>query len=431
MIKKSLVVSLIFGFNALIQLINQIVVTRIFGAQLNLEIFLAAVAIPTIIVSAIFATLNDAFLPIYGQAKNKDKNKADQLLLTNAITLVVLFTGISIMLVLAAYPLSQLFYAARGVEFVGNVAFQMRYLFLALPLAVATTLFGSYLYANKKFYRFPIGQLAGNLSLPILTLLLYKNLGIWSLVMAFTVSLIIQLLIVLPYHKLKLSHLRFDLANSRPLLFNWLPLVLSYFLFRSDNLIIRSMASFLPQGYFVYLNLASKIFILATGITTIGLQITLLPHLVDYLTDKKQLARGLKLVKKAKLLSLMATAGVALSGLILGPVFIRLLFIGGRFSAADAQTTISLIPWFVLPAIGWGSYPIFFQPLMALRRNWSLLIISIISLGLAWALSLLVNHLVGPLPAISIGLTTLLSTGIILSEVVWQKQKQRLIKINS
>jgi len=427
MTKKSITISLIFAFNAIIQFLNQIVITRVFGAKLDLEIFLAAVTIPTIFVSAIFATLNDAFLPIYGDFKNKSKGKNSQeYLISTVIFTTLLFLLISLLLILLSYPLSSLFYSARGTEFVQNVAFQMKYLFISLPLAVITTLLGSYLYAHKKFYRFPIGQFLGNLLILLLVITLHNFLGIWVMVLSFILSLTIQILIVFPY-KLKIKLPRINFKNQILLLINWFPLILSYFLFRSENLIIRSMASFLPQGYFVYLNLASNFFALTAGITTIGIQIILLPHLVDYFANKNTITKGLRLVKKAKIISLVITSITAIIVLLVAPIIINLLFVGGKFTQNDANITISIIPFFIIPAIGWGSYPVFFQPLMAIKKNYQITFISFVSIFWAWILAIVSKNIFGPIVAISIGLTTLLLSGIILSEILWQKEKSILL----
>ena len=90
MLKKSLTVTIIFAISTFIQLLSQIVVTRIFGAKIDLEIFLAAVAIPTIMVTVIYGTLNEAFLPLYGKKKVLNPEKSDSYFFSNLLMLTVL-----------------------------------------------------------------------------------------------------------------------------------------------------------------------------------------------------------------------------------------------------------------------------------------------------------------------------------------------------
>ena len=423
--KKSIIISLIFAFNALILFLNQIAMTRIFGAKLDLEIFLAAAALPALIISALYASLNDAFLPLYGQKKAKNKQKADVFFLSSLLTMVTTFFLISFLMMALSPFLAHLMYQARGENFVQNTAFQMRYLFLALPLAAIASLFGSFDYAHKKFLRFPIAQLSGNLLILLMTIFTTRFFGIWAMVASFVLSIGLQALITFPKEFKKIT---VNFQDQKRFFLAFLPLVSAFFLFRSENVIIRSLASFLPQGYFVYLNLISKFFALATGITTIGIQILLLPHLVDFFNNPSQIEKGIKLVKKAKIISLLATLFISLTVFLVTPFIIHLLFIGGKFSYHDAQLAISVLPLFILPAIGWGSYPVFFQPLIALHKQNQIAMIAFLSLTVSLTTAYITKIAFGPLTAISLSLTALLLTGIILSEILWQKEKKILLK---
>jgi len=92
----------------------------------------------------------------------------------------------------------------------------------------------------------------------------------------------------------------FESTKIGNLLFAWFPLIVGNFALRSDVLLVRSFGSQLPTGYLVYLNLITKIFSLAAGVTTIGIQIVLLPHLIDEIANKKYQAVITK-VQKAKI----------------------------------------------------------------------------------------------------------------------------------
>jgi len=195
---------------------------------------------------------------------------------------------------------------------------------------------------------------------------------------------------------------------------------------RSDTIIIRSYASYLPTGYIVYLNLISKIFSIATSVMTIGIQVLLLPHLVEYFA-KQQHQKAIRAVNKAKIISIGMSIVVALSVALVGPFTINLLFKGGKFTSEDVRISSSLIPIFILPAIGWGISGVFFQPLLALKKYVAVGVISTLSFVLALLASFATNQLYGSLQAISVGLIVLLFTGIIGSEIIWQQNKKNLI----
>jgi len=431
MVKKSVFVSIIFVLNALIQLISQIVITRIFGAKLDLDIFLAAVAIPTLIVSTVYATLNDAFLPIYGQKKVKDPKNATTYLTQTLVTLVGLSFLIALLMNFLSHPISNALYGSRGEMFVSAVAIQMNYMFYSMPLAIIATILGAHYYSKKEFYRFPFAQLIGNVTNLLMIVVLQPLIGIWSMVFAFVANLFFQIAILFPIRKMSVSFVTLNFINFKNftnfinLSLSWLPLILAYSAFRSETVYVRAFASALPSGYMVYLNLILKMFTLATGVATIGLQVLLLPHLVEYFADVKHHPKAILLVNRSKFIALIVSTIIAFITMLTAPILINLLFVGGKFSAQDAKITISMLPLFVIPAIAWGSYGVFFQPILALKKSFHLAVVCTLSLGLGWLVGSVIKSLAGPLAGISVGLIVWLGFGIIGAELLWQIYKKK------
>lgn len=422
MIKKGIVITVIFAVNTLVQLINQIVVTRLFGATLTLDIFLAAVALPTVLVTVLYGTINDAFLPLYAHKRNRSESGAQSYFLAHLLYVTGIITALSIALVMFAEPISYLLYSQRGLEFVRQVAFQMRILFIATPCAAIATLIGSYLYAHKNFTRFPMAQLIGNAANLILTVVLFAYFGIWALVVAFIASIVIQIAILNPT---KLPKMKIARISMWPFLLAWLPLIVSSFAARSDTLLIRSFASKLPEGYLVYLNLTSRMFSIAAGVSTIGIQILLLPHLVDHVAGKNY-ARAVRMVNKAKLIGILVAAGTSVALWLIGPYLIHLLFVGGKFSQKNGEIAIVLLPIFLFPAIGWGLQSLFFQPLLAIRKYFHLAVINLIALALGWGSAAFILGKYGVFQGLTFGLIILVFSGIIGSEIIWQYYRRKM-----
>lgn len=421
MLKKSFVVTLIFVISLFIQLVSQIVITRIFGASQELDIFLAAVAIPSIIVTVIYGSLNNVLLPLLGEKKGQ---KSYEQYVTSLILSLGVFSIITaFVFALFSTPLSRLLYPGSTLTFTSAVSEQMKVLFWSIPFAFIATVLGAYYYVQKHFFRFPFAQLVGSVTNLLLVVALFNVAGIWALVIAFVLNLFFQILFVLPGFK---SIPKTQFQNITPILLSLTPLVIGQFMIRSDTIIIRSYASYLPEGYMVYLNLVSKIFSLATSVMTIGIQVLLLPHLVEYLNEKKY-EKAIQSVNRAKLMSIGLSVLVVVSLILLGPIAVKLLFEGGKFTAEDVRITSSLLPLFIIPGIGWGLSGVFFQPLFALKKYMEVGIISTLAFGSALGTSQIMHKLYGPEFAIISGLIVLLFIGIIGSEIIWQIQKQQLI----
>lgn len=421
MFKKGIAVTAIFITSTAIQLLSQIVITRIFGASIQLDVFFAAVAVPTLLVTVIYATFNDAFLPLYGEVKTKQKEEAELFFSTYFFILTAIAFVLALVLALLSQPLAKLLYSSESAEFIESVSTQMRYLFMVLPFAVMATLSGTYYYAHKQFVRFPVAQTVGNFVNLLLILAIAQFIGIWALIIGFVLSTVVQIFIVFP----KLTFTKLEKINIIPFFYALIPLVIGSIALRSDTLLIRSFGVEMGEGYLVYLNLITKIFSLSTSVLTIGIQVTLLPHLVEYIAEKKY-ELVLQTVLKTKIIAIAIACVTSVGMALISPLLINWLFVGGKFTQQDANTSISLIPFFVLPAIGWGINSIFFQPLVALKKQLPLGLLNLGALIAAWIMGYFVKNTVNPLTGIITGLLVLLFTGIIGSELLWQYYKKEL-----
>lgn len=432
MFKKGIIVSTIFVFSTLVQLISQIIVTRLFGATFDLDVFLAAVALPMTIVTVIYGTLNDALLPILGEKKIHDSRHLNSFFSSTLLFFSIITALASIVFWLFSYPIAQLFYQSRGEIFVKNVSIQMTFMSLSFPLSVIATFFGSFFYIHKRYFKFPLAQLVGSIANVLIIVLLVSKFAIWSLVIAFVVNIFIQILFVLPPLNLR-ELINWKLIKSwkleiRNLLFSWFPLMIGYFALKNDTLIVRSFGSNLPVGSLVYLNLIFRIFSLATSVVTIGFQIVLLPQLIEDFNGKNY-KKAFVDVRYTKIITVLISVAITIITVVLTPLLLKLLFVGGRFTSADASKSLALIPFFILPAIGWGINNIFFQPLIALKKQKELGILNVCAFGLAWTIGSFSKLHFGPMIALSAGLITLLFTGIIGSEILWQHYKKGLLSI--
>ena len=243
MFKKGAAITFIFIISTAIQLLSQIIITRIYGASLTLDTFLAAVAIPTILVTVIYGTVNDAFLPLYGEEKTKNPEHSDQYFFSHVISLTICFFIAAVALMIFSDQLSQWFYNSRGVEFVRAVANQMRFMMLSIPLALIATMLGSYFYSHKQFIRFPVAQAVGSLINILIIFALAETIGITALIIGFVVNIFFQILFVIPT---KLHAIDFKFANIAPFFIAWIPVVIGAIALRSDALLIRSFGAHLP-----------------------------------------------------------------------------------------------------------------------------------------------------------------------------------------
>ena len=112
--------------------------------------------------------------------------------------------------------------------------------------------------------------------------------------------------------------------------------------------------------------------------------------------------------------------------LVVAPFFMRLILVGGKFSSSDVEKLIAIFPYFIIPALGWGVSQIYFQPLIALRKQHQLAFLNVGALLVAWPIATIVSNSYGDLYAITAGLIVLLFTGIIGAEILWTRERKLL-----
>jgi O-antigen/teichoic acid export membrane protein len=159
----------------------------------------------------------------------------------------------------------------------------------------------------------------------------------------------------------------------------------------------------------------------------IGIQTVTFPHLVETI-QKKDIHYAIRQVNKAKIYTFILSLIVIGIIVFISPFFMRLLLTGGKFNKENVETLISLFPYFILPAIGWGVDSLFSQPITAIGKQHLMTGVNIIAVVLAWGGATVANTYFGGLTAISTGLIVLIFTGIIGAEIIWRIERVKLLK---
>lgn len=417
--RQTILITLIFGVSIFVQVVSNIILTRLFGTSLDYSHFLTAVTLPTIIITVIYGSLNDSLMPLYGEKLAKDKIKANNFFSEQITTLILLGVMVSAVLIVFSEPLIKLFFSSRYFQ-ISTLSSMFSFMTLAIPFCIFATALGMRQYAEKRFFKFPLAQLVGSVVNLILVLIFFQRFGAWGLVYSFVLSVAIQILFISP------PKLKFHLGNVLPTLSLWVPLIIGVTALKSDTLIIRSFSAQMGTDFIVYQNLISKVCILSAGLITIGLQIVLLPYVIESLA-KKDFERTKELVNKAKLSAITLSIILVTALYFFAPFVIKLLFVGGKFTAEDYQKTIQLLPYYLLPVFGWGIVNIFIQPLYALKKHLQVGILSLVCLVISWFTSSAISPTSVPL-AISVGLSILLIGSSVGAEFLWQYHFRRISK---
>lgn len=430
--KSALIISVISGLVTAIQIVGQIVVARLFGAKIELDSFVSAVTIPTILVTVIAATLSDAFLPIFKKKQIADEDDANIYFFRITFITTIIVLAVTFVVDLFSIKLLSALFGVRGPAFVIMTDQMMRYMLYSLPFIVISTFTRAYFYCKKQFFLPSIASFLGSIVNLVLTIVLSSSIGIMSMVIGFIAAIILQFFIVFPYKirsyiltaikSISVKNLKQELLQ---LFLVWSPLIISTLVLGFNAVLARSFSARLPEGYIVYVNLVTKLFSGLVGIMTIGIQTVFFPHLVELIHTHNFKKIELQ-VKKAKLYGFLLTISTILVIVFIAPFFMKLLLTGGKFTGKNVDLLISLFPYFIIPALGWGTSQIFFQPIIAIGKQHLLTLVNIGAVCLSWISASYSYRQFGGMMAISVGLIVLVFTGIIGAEIIWQIEKKKL-----
>lgn len=435
--KSALTISFINGLVIAVQVIGQIIVARLFGAKIELDSFVSAVTVPTILITVIAATLSDAFLPTFKKKQLINEESSNKYFFRIAFIVSIIVLVITIGIDLFSTKLLSALFGVRGFGFVSLTDQLMKYMVYTLPFTVIGTFSNAYLYSKKQFLLPSISYFLGSIVNLAIIIILSPIIGIFSMVIGFVTAIILQFFLVFPYQirpyifiAIKSINVRTIKSELPGLFSSWLPLIVISLILGFGAVIARFFSARLPEGYIVYVNLATKLFGGLVGIMTIGIQTVFFPHLVE-LIHTRDFERVKLQVNKAKLYGFILTVGMILIIIFIAPFFIRLLLTGGKFSAKNVDLLISLFPYFIIPAVGWGINSIFFQPIIAIGKQYKLIPVNVMAVGLSWVTAEFVYRQFGGMMAISAGLIVLSFTGIIGAEIIWRVESKKLNRVKN
>jgi len=434
--RSALTITIINGLVTAIQIVGQIVVARLFGAKIELDSFVSAVTIPTILTTVIAATLSDAFLPILKKKQIDNEENANKYFFRIAFIISIIVLIITFGIDLFSTKLLTAMFGVRGPAFILMTDTLMKYMIYTLPFTVIGTFSNAYLYSKKQFFLPSIAYFLGSVINLTLIIILSPIIGIASMVVGFITAIILQFFLVFPYKirsyiltSIKSINKKNIKQEMKFLFSSWAPLIISNLILGFGAILARYFSARLPEGYIVYVNLVIKLFAGLVGIMTIGIQTVFFPHLVE-LIHTNNFERAKLQVNKAKLYGFILTIGTVFIIIFIAPFFMRLLLTGGKFSSHNVDLLILLFPYFIIPGVGWGISQIFFQPIIAIGKQHILTLVNVLAVGLSWISATIAYRHFGAMMAISVGLIVLSFTGIIGAEIIWRIESKKLSRTN-
>jgi putative peptidoglycan lipid II flippase len=355
---RSAVIITLFTFSGQIVLfIAQMVTAAIFGANTEMDAFLAANTLPQYIISVLLGSLGFVFIPFFIDYKAKgSEEKAYQLAISLFNNCILFLLVITILGIIFAKPLLQL--TAPGLS-PHALEVGVRIAIITWPTIIATgalSLLSSIYQAEKRFNWQAAVPFIGAIVNLVLLLFLARTFGVIGLAIASTCGVVVQVFMLLRI-----------IANRGKYKFalNWqdtgvhqifklvAPLIFVAIVTKFTPVIDRYLASGLQEGSISHLNYAFKITAIISVLISTGGATVIFPKMAldasnsDLSALRSTMSFGLRIMWL--IIAPVITIGISLSL----PVVI-ILFNRGEFTDADSVAVATLFKIYLIALIAMG-----------------------------------------------------------------------------
>jgi len=335
MVKSTAIITFFLALNILVGLLTQIILAAKFGAKFEMDAYLAAVTLPTLIITVLMNSLRVTFVPVFIEYEKKENNKEAWRIAINFInTFFVILLFIAIVGVIFAPGLISL--VVPGFSLMSkHLAIQLiRIMFPAIVFSGLAAVFSSLYYARQRFLLPSISPFLNSFVIFGCVLVLANKLGIRAVATGMIMGSFAQFLLLGP-GIMKESKYKFSLNFRHPGVIRIgkliIPLILASIFYKAVTLVDRMIASGLPEGSIAYLGYAHKAVALLVMLVSTGISLTILPRMSIYAAERnnQKLRETLSLaIRMAVLIVIPIIAGLV----VLRVPLIQLILERGAFT---------------------------------------------------------------------------------------------------
>ena len=353
MFKSSFIVMIINMLSRILGLVREMIIGSVFGATGMTDAYFSATKIPNFF-TTLFGegSLGTVFIPIYNRGiEEQGKERTDEFVFS-VLNLIVAFTStMSILMILFSRQILKIttgFADPERFETANMLLKIVAFYFLFIALSgVVSSLLNNY----KKFAVAASMGIVFNLTIIIGTLLLKNKMGIYGLGIAYLLSGVFQLAMMLPqfFQIMKTYKFTFNLKDEYVIeMFKlMIPTLIGIFGYQINEIIDNRFATMLPAGTASALNYASRLYLLPIGVFAISLAVVIFPTL-----SKAVVKNNIKTVRRVvhqglyMLAFLIVPSSVVLFGY--AQEIVTLIYKRGHFSEKSVVITSETLQFYAI-----------------------------------------------------------------------------------
>ena len=392
----ALVVSTLFVIAAsagssLLGFVREVINARYYGTQWEMDTFLAAAIIPTILFGLFNGALVSALIPIFSEYRAHDGEDELWRLANTVINglAIVLTLGAVLGYVLAPYYVPVIAHGFPAPQM--GVAIRMtRWL---MPSVVAVSLGGVFTAVLNAYGRFRSAALIG-IALNVVTIatvvLLNRKIGIYALVLGTAFGLVAQMLVQIPA-LVKIGKYRPVIDLRHPGLRRaWLvlgPIIIGSAAGQTALFFDRYFATTLSPGYMAGMNYATKLVNFPQQIFAAAIATVIFPLLATQFAKANRAGVGTSVITGLRLVNFITIPAMCALIILAHPI-VQALFERGSFKSTATDLTVGLLPYAAIGLLALGSNVVLTRCMFACKQTNTTVVISAFSVLINVVLSL-------------------------------------------
>ena len=285
MFKSSFIVMIINMLSRILGLIREMIIGSVFGATGMTDAYVSATKIPNFF-TTLFGegSLGTVFIPIYNRGMAEEGKERTDDFVFSLLNLIVAFTStLSVIMIFFSKQILKVttgFNDPKRFDAANNLLKIVAFYFLFIALSgVVSSLLNNY----KKFAVSASMGIVFNLTIIAGTLMLKNKMGIYGLGVAYLLSGVFQLVIMLPQFFQIMKKYKFILNLKdeyvKEMFVLMVPTLVGIFGYQINEIVDNRFATSLPAGTASALNYASRLYLLPIGVFAISLAVVIFPTL--------------------------------------------------------------------------------------------------------------------------------------------------------
>jgi putative peptidoglycan lipid II flippase len=378
---------------------KEVAVAGVYGRSDDLDAFLAAALIPSLLINLIAESMNQALVPTLIRVREHEGHERAQQLLSNSMLwMCVLLAAASAAMALTArgfVPLIASHFPAAKLDL------SVRLFYALLPVVLLTGIATNCTAVLNTFERFALPALAP-VVIPVAivagTLLLSRRLGIWAMVYANLAGVLIYAAVVvwmMNSHGYRFRLRWYGMTEAtREVAHQYGPVLLSGVVASGGLLVDQSMAAMLPAGSVSALVYANRFVSVVLTLLAGAVSTAVVPYFSGMIAAKDWAGCRHTLRTWVRLTALVSVP-IALLLIAGSHLLIRITFQHGAFGPHDTAVVSPVLALYAIQIPFFVSSRVFYRFIVAMRRTDLVLYCGILNLSLDIVLNLILMRWLG------------------------------------